>query len=815
MKRLILFLSLALIVFAAQGQARSPKVNDVEFTGDDSVGISLPALRVNQSTGALRFWKGGSFHTVVLNDELNAGHTIKNSGTPLTDRDNLNFTNGLTASDNSPDTDVKLGGSITSSTSIATTAPNQLIWNGSWTTTATDDYVQLFGGTYTLRGTTSDRFRGFRFSPTIIAGANNQSLEAVTINPIFTAGSFTGLTQSILRLGDTNNNVSFFGGGSARQRILGTASDLTNISFQHGGNNTAIIGVSGSSYSVPNTIFLETGVTGGKIRFATNVSGVAGYIDDSQRWGLGYGTTTALTQRLNINGSVALTGNIIPSGDLSISQPVGNTITFGTTAASNNSNRTVYTFQDGTFSPASGTNGITYMKVTGTINQAGSSSGAVNGIIYVPAVVNVNGLHRAWLNTEGFIDWNSFLSPAQITSNQTDYNPTGWNGAQILRLNTDASRTINSLGSVSPGRIAIFANTGSNDLVLHNDDGSTGTASQRFLLPNGLDLTIPPGGSVVGFYDASDSRWRIADKGNTGIGGSTGSTDNALLRADGTGGSTLQNSSATINDSGVLTLPSIITGLNGSSALEPGSPTSILAQISNNVNNVGIPFTVAHYSTVSPSANNMGAGIRFVVNTDLSGNNEIGSTIESLVTDVTSTSEDFDLVFKTMDAGAAATEKMRLTSDATSGSRLRVMTAGSGDASVSFDVTGGSGPAFTMGVDNSSSDQLTISSGGALGSNNIFSASSTQQTLGSTNASVILNQSGYSILHADDAEVNVGVTANQVDITNASVTVESAFAMYFGDPATDGTWRMIRSGSNFLVQRRESGSYVTKQTFTP
>lgn len=41
-----------------------------------------------------------------------------------------------------------------------------------------------------------------------------------------------------------------------------------------------------------------------------------------------------------------------------------------------------------------------------------------------------------------------------------------------------------------------------------------------------------------------------SSSGSAGIGGSTGSTDNAILRADGTGGSTLQSSLATINDSG-------------------------------------------------------------------------------------------------------------------------------------------------------------------------------------------------------------------------------------------------------------------------
>lgn len=44
--------------------------------------------------------------------------------------------------------------------------------------------------------------------------------------------------------------------------------------------------------------------------------------------------------------------------------------------------------------------------------------------------------------------------------------------------------------------------------------------------------------------------------GAAGIGGSTGATDNAILRADGTGGATLQNSGVTVSDAGLVTIPS-------------------------------------------------------------------------------------------------------------------------------------------------------------------------------------------------------------------------------------------------------------------
>lgn len=37
-------------------------------------------------------------------------------------------------------------------------------------------------------------------------------------------------------------------------------------------------------------------------------------------------------------------------------------------------------------------------------------------------------------------------------------------------------------------------------------------------------------------------------------------------------------------------------------------------------------------------------------------------------------------------------------------------------------------------------------------------------------------------------------------------------ATYFGDSGTDGSWRIVRSGNDLVIQRRESGSWVTKST---
>jgi hypothetical protein len=59
------------------------------------------------------------------------------------------------------------------------------------------------------------------------------------------------------------------------------------------------------------------------------------------------------------------------------------------------------------------------------------------------------------------------------------------------------------------------------------------------------ELRVNAGGTALEYFTPSSG----------GIGGSTGATDNAILRADGTGGSTVQSSLVNIDDSGNVVLP--------------------------------------------------------------------------------------------------------------------------------------------------------------------------------------------------------------------------------------------------------------------
>lgn len=59
-----------------------------------------------------------------------------------------------------------------------------------------------------------------------------------------------------------------------------------------------------------------------------------------------------------------------------------------------------------------------------------------------------------------------------------------------------------------------------------------------------------------------------------------------------------------------------------------------------------------------------------------------------------------------------------------------------------------------------------------------------------------------------------GLPTSTLDVVG-SVEIGSGDAYLMGDPTTNGSWRIIRSGDNLLMQRRESGTWTTKQTITP
>jgi hypothetical protein len=77
---------------------------------------------------------------------------------------------------------------------------------------------------------------------------------------------------------------------------------------------------------------------------------------------------------------------------------------------------------------------------------------------------------------------------------------------------------------------------------------------------------------------------------------------------------------------------------------------------------------------------------------------------------------------------------------------------------------------------------------------------------------------GANNLYIQPGGGNVGVGAatasSKLDV-NGDIETGSGNALYFGDPNTDGSWRIIRIGVNLEIQRRESSVWTTKDTISP
>lgn len=98
--------------------------------------------------------------------------------------------------------------------------------------------------------------------------------------------------------------------------------------------------------------------------------------------------------------------------------------------------------------------------------------------------------------------------------------------------------------------------------------------------------------------------------------------------------------------------------LVGGGATTAATPTLTIPRTDSGTNVVAYLLRLQRESSGTPAAG-IGTGIEFRAET-AAGNVETGATIEAVTTDVTSTSEDFDLWFSTMSAGGAAARRVKI-----------------------------------------------------------------------------------------------------------------------------------------------------------
>lgn len=98
------------------------------------------------------------------------------------------------------------------------------------------------------------------------------------------------------------------------------------------------------------------------------------------------------------------------------------------------------------------------------------------------------------------------ITPAQITSDQTAYGPTGIATATTLRIASDALRAIRGIASGSAGRLLVLENIGTFPILLTDED-SLESATNRFALVGG-NIELLPDDAVLLKYDNTTQRWR-------------------------------------------------------------------------------------------------------------------------------------------------------------------------------------------------------------------------------------------------------------------------------------------------------------------
>lgn len=105
-------------------------------------------------------------------------------------------------------------------------------------------------------------------------------------------------------------------------------------------------------------------------------------------------------------------------------------------------------------------------------------------------------------------DPSSIITPAQITGDQNDYNPTNSANASIWRVASDASgRLVSGIVAGRNGQILTLTNVGAFMLILEQNNLNS-SAGNRFSFSTARSLPLFANTSVTLYYDTTSAVWR-------------------------------------------------------------------------------------------------------------------------------------------------------------------------------------------------------------------------------------------------------------------------------------------------------------------
>ena len=246
------------------------------------------------------------------------------------------------------------------------------------------------------------------------------------------------------------------------------------------------------------------------------------------------------------------------------------------------------------------------------------------------------------------------------------------------------------------------------------------------------------------------------------------------------------------SDGGIIKL-----GANEEVTLTHVHNTGVLLDVENTVTNAVTDVLKLQAKSTGTPATGIGTGIEFSTET-AAGTLETGGVVESVTTDLTPTAEHFDMVFKTMAAGATAAERLKLNgSGATIGNinvngntiistdtngNIALTPNGTGEVDITkVDIDGGAIDAVTIGT-NSAATELQVDN---------------------------INVNGNAIT-STDTNGNIALTPNgtgEVDITKVDIAGGEIDGTIIGaNSAAAGTFTNLTASTNLTLA---SGATVT------
>lgn len=313
------------------------------------------------------------------------------------------------------------GGTLTGVNTITSNTANQLIYGGTYTTTANSQYYLNINPTITARGTASDDIYGLSITPSIVYGANGQTGTAIFVNVTTTPGAFTSL----------NSNFALF-------QAAGTTV------YEINANGTIFLGSASSNR--PRVSIATTSGSASPSGLTVRVSGAV--------------TSAASTSVLLTTGNTSVTiTNSFSANIVNINSP--------------------------TFSPSSGAYNWCWLLLDGALGQSGSATGVIRGINYNPtgtwvgahygltigstAIANIfNGLNTQTPNST--LQINGSFAPGYVEKTGTytitaaDYTVNCTSGSFTVTLPTAVG---------CQGRIYVIKNSGAGTITLATTSSQT------------------------------------------------------------------------------------------------------------------------------------------------------------------------------------------------------------------------------------------------------------------------------------------------------------------------------------------------------